>query len=374
MMFEKITDWKQLKNSYEKIWHSIDLKEEKKYYESILSLLNVTENKKLLDIACGGGHLLHEAEKKRLKCYGLDISENAIRRTKNFVVESQLVMASAETIPFPKNSFDYVTCLGSLEHFLNPEIGLEEMRRVLKDGGLICIVLPNIWYIPDVIRGWVCGEGLTHGQESERFYSLKQATELIEEHGLLKVKKIGKYNQPPELIKEAKPLPRFNNIYTAIYRLIRNKIPVSASYVFIFICTKRYLGAPSIIEIGNKDHKNYLSKGWYETENWPPLIRWTGKKSNLYININRNSKKLFIRAITHLSPIDGQILIDKKRVQSFNIKDNEWNVIEALIPDFIKPGINEVTIELNKTWIPAEFMKNGDIRELGIAVNKIWVE
>jgi SAM-dependent methyltransferase len=373
-MSDKMINEKELKISYENIWRSTNLKEEQEYYSSILTLLNVRKNKKLLDVACGGGYLLHEAEKKGLDCYGVDISENAIKKTKDIVKKTRLVLASAESLPFDKNSFDYITCLGSLEHFLHPDIGLEEMRRVLKDDGEICIVLPNIWYMPDVIRGWLTGEGLTHGQESERFYSLVEAITLIEVNGGFKIEKISKYNRPPEIIKVAKPLPKFNKLYIMLYKLLRNKIPVTASYVFVFICTKRHFGAPSSLEIGNKKHERYLGRGWYYIENWPPAVRWTEKIATAYLKANINSNKLLIKAFTYYPQIKGQILIEKKQVSTFEMQDLEWKLLEVAIPDYCKNKTIEVIIELDNTWIPDEIMKNGDTRELGIAIQKIWVE
>jgi hypothetical protein len=34
----------------------------------------------------------------------------------------------------------------------------------------------------------------------------------------------------------------------------------------------------------------------------------------------------------------------------------------------------KVTIEVKETWIPDKVIKNGDLRSLGVAVERIWQE
>ena len=48
-----------------------------------------------------------------------------------------LVHDSADILPFPKDSFDVVTCLEALEFLPDPERALAEMARVLRPGGTL---------------------------------------------------------------------------------------------------------------------------------------------------------------------------------------------------------------------------------------------
>ncbi len=50
---------------------------------------------------------------------------------------------SAERIPFPDASFDFVTCQTLLIHLADPRAGIGEMLRVLKPGGLLLCVEPD---------------------------------------------------------------------------------------------------------------------------------------------------------------------------------------------------------------------------------------
>src|SRR4030067_2238048 len=89
---------------------------------------------RLLDVACGNGYFLKTALDRGLECYGIDISEDAIRLSKEILGDKAgLKVAQAEAIPFSDRFFDYITCWGGVEHFLEPVRALEEMRRVAKD-------------------------------------------------------------------------------------------------------------------------------------------------------------------------------------------------------------------------------------------------
>jgi len=54
------------------------------------------------------------------------------------------IAADAQKIPFKDTSCDAVICETSLEHIKNPVLAVGEMRRVLKQGGLIYITIPFI--------------------------------------------------------------------------------------------------------------------------------------------------------------------------------------------------------------------------------------
>ena len=211
---------------------TIYLKAADKYYRWIVDLLEPDSGKRLLDIACGGGFLLKEAEKRGLITVGIDISDKAIEIAKRNARHSILAVSSGENLSFKDNLFDYVTNLGSLEHFLNPEQGVQEMTRVLKNNGKAIIMVPNSH---SIIHFWrVLTKGTIYGseekQEIERLATIKEWQELLEENGLA-VNKVLKYNLPPCVFKSSK--------YYVGYCLVYPFIPLNLSYSFVFICNKK---------------------------------------------------------------------------------------------------------------------------------------
>lgn len=103
------------------------------------------KEKNVLDYCCGSGNYSIYPALKGAKVYGLDISQNsidtAIERSKLFGVEDMCIFSKgdAENMAFENNFFDIVLSYGSLS-YLNLDKSLEEVRRVLKPGGLFIII------------------------------------------------------------------------------------------------------------------------------------------------------------------------------------------------------------------------------------------
>jgi demethylmenaquinone methyltransferase/2-methoxy-6-polyprenyl-1,4-benzoquinol methylase len=96
----------------------------------------------LLDVACGTGLVATAAEKilgsaETITC--LDPSEGmlGVARTK---LAARFVLGRAEQLPFPDNSFDFLTMGYALRHVLTLDEAFQEYHRVLKSGGKLLIL------------------------------------------------------------------------------------------------------------------------------------------------------------------------------------------------------------------------------------------
>src|SRR3989344_1333289 len=151
-------------------------------------IIKISEKKygKLLDVACGNGNFVAHAE-KFFDCYGVDISKEAIKKAKERTEKSIFKIATAEKLNFKKEYFDVVTCLGSMEHFVNIDKSLKEMKRVLKDDGVAILHVPNSKYLVHKILRID-----TQGQINERLATEKEGEEIFIKH--FRIKKVYKYN------------------------------------------------------------------------------------------------------------------------------------------------------------------------------------
>ena len=223
--FEEITNLQQLKYSYDKIFKKKSIRESEVHYKWIKNLVAPRRGKMLLDIACGGGYFLQEAEKTGAETFGLDLSTAAIKIALEKAQKSNILCGAGENLPFKDNLFDYITNLGSLEHFLDPKKGLKEMARVLKKDGKAVLLLPNSFFLMTVWNVLKTGStGRKTDQVVDRWATKEEWTKFIEENGL-KVEEILKYNyKSPNA-----PLR---------YKLVRPFIPLNFSYCFVFVCSK----------------------------------------------------------------------------------------------------------------------------------------
>ena len=64
------------------------------------------------------------------------------------------------TLPYPDESFDFITCVEGLEHIENPQQAVREFARLLRAGGQLVVTVPNILNIEERIK-W-----LLHGYTS----------------------------------------------------------------------------------------------------------------------------------------------------------------------------------------------------------------
>jgi ubiquinone/menaquinone biosynthesis C-methylase UbiE len=94
----------------------------------------------VLDVACGTGTLLAMAEKKGLKCTGIDLSEEMLAQASRKVPGAEFRQASYYKIPYPDESFDYVVATNALSGaHIDARKVLGEMLRVCKKGGRVYI-------------------------------------------------------------------------------------------------------------------------------------------------------------------------------------------------------------------------------------------
>jgi len=98
---------------------------------------------KLLDVGCGPGFFLAYAE-KHYDVHGIDISEYALKEARQRARKAKLSVGDATDLDCKNDYFDIVTCFDLLEHLPNPGLALQEFRRILRDGGILIIRVPNM--------------------------------------------------------------------------------------------------------------------------------------------------------------------------------------------------------------------------------------
>ena len=181
---------------------------------------------RLLDVACGGGYFLREVRNifgGNAQLAGSDLSSEALRLARQSTPTAQFSLSPAEELPYQDNAFDVVTCLGSMEHFLNIPQSIKEMKRVSTKEALFFVLLPNAFWYKDIASVWFLGKKKTRNQTHERFACHEEWKTTLESNGL-RVFKTLKYNG----IAKHNWKQRLKDILT----------PLQLSYHFLFICRK----------------------------------------------------------------------------------------------------------------------------------------
>ena len=116
-----------------------------KLYDT-LALLGCKNNSLILEVGCGSGEDAIYIKEVSKNIVGVDIAHLPLKRfaCKGF----QGVLADVKKLPFHSNSFDYVISSGLLHHLIgqgNLKVYLEEFVRVIKEGGYVIALEPNVF-------------------------------------------------------------------------------------------------------------------------------------------------------------------------------------------------------------------------------------
>lgn len=147
----------------------------------MVEILAPRRNSGVLDIACGTGEWLRLLNQKHCQISGIDISSTAIEICQRDIPNGDFRVGVAEKLPYKDQSFELVTCMGSLEHFLDQPKALAEMVRVAKRRAEILILVPNAGF-PLYRFGLYRGTQQTHIRETVR--PLAEWSEMMEAAGM----------------------------------------------------------------------------------------------------------------------------------------------------------------------------------------------
>jgi demethylmenaquinone methyltransferase/2-methoxy-6-polyprenyl-1,4-benzoquinol methylase len=133
--------------TYDGLNRIISLGIDKSWRKKAIRILAKQNPSWVLDIATGTGDFAIEASKiKGTHIIGVDIAEDMLEvgRKKieqlKLTQQIQLATADSENLPFEDNKFDAVLVSFGVRNFENLELGLSEIFRVLKKGGIFIVL------------------------------------------------------------------------------------------------------------------------------------------------------------------------------------------------------------------------------------------
>lgn len=124
-----------------------------KYLHSLLKKNNPENNSyRILDIGCGRGNLLKELSNLGCECHGVE-REGFRQEKSNTASGIYLHNGKLDEQNFPDGYFDLVIIWHVLEHLDNPFVTLDHIHRLLSDGALMVISVPNYSSIQSKLFG-----------------------------------------------------------------------------------------------------------------------------------------------------------------------------------------------------------------------------
>lgn len=149
--------------------------------------LDLNSYERILDLGCGTGtliqHLLHLAPE--MEIVGLDPSAEMLNIARQKLSKSvELRIGSADSIPFPNETFDLIISTNAFHYFRNPSQAIQEAKRVLKPNGHLVI---TDW-CDDYLTCRICDVFLRLFNRAHfRTYGVSECQKMLQNEGLTKV-------------------------------------------------------------------------------------------------------------------------------------------------------------------------------------------
>ncbi len=170
--------------------------------ERIAEIFKENGVNKILDIGAGTGRHLIFLSKKGFEMYGFDASPKAITLAKQWLEEENLEVElkqhrMEEKFPYRDNFFDAIISIQVIHHNKMVDIlkTVSEIKRVLKQGGLILITIPRLegrsglddWELKEIEKGTYIPQA---GQEKglpHHFFTLEEIQQVFDGFTILEI-------------------------------------------------------------------------------------------------------------------------------------------------------------------------------------------
>jgi ABC-type polysaccharide/polyol phosphate transport system ATPase subunit len=133
---------------------------------------------------------------------------------------------------------------------------------------------------------------------------------------------------------------------------------------------------PEALNMGRREEE-YLGDGWHPVENWPPAVRWIGRRARVVLTQDVARGTLIISACRPMHaerPVRGTVTVDGKPITNFKISGIDFEDVVIPLEPVNQPTRLEIGLELAETFVPAVAGIDPDTRELGLAIREIRIE
>lgn len=139
----------QYDNTYYDSWGKSDELEEtvkikQRTAEFLLNQLKLKEGSSIFELGCAKGDFLEVAYRRGFKVTGMDINAYAIEEAKKKYPHLNLSCSDLLATPITEHSFDAAVLIDVIEHVSNPTSVLEKVGKLLKPGGMLLLVTPDV--------------------------------------------------------------------------------------------------------------------------------------------------------------------------------------------------------------------------------------
>lgn len=104
---------------------------------------DIATGSRILELGVGGEGGVIAALRNTSEVHGIDVSDSAIAACLAMGIPVTKCNCDKTALPFEDGSFEAIIAFEVFEHFSNPQFVIEEVRRVLKPGGVLVVAVPS---------------------------------------------------------------------------------------------------------------------------------------------------------------------------------------------------------------------------------------
>jgi len=113
--------------------------------EKILAMIEIKPSYIAADLGCGSGFFTVPLSQKVKKVYGIDVQKEMLdflgEKIRKLKIENvELLLSKGDEIPLENKSVDLLISVNTLHEFDSKEKMIQELKRVLKEGGRVMIL------------------------------------------------------------------------------------------------------------------------------------------------------------------------------------------------------------------------------------------
>lgn len=142
--------------SYDGRWRSVA--------RDVIYTYGLGPGSRILDIGCAKGFFVRDLCYCGLDAYGIDVSRYAVIERPHPEVVGRLHLGTADELPYPDGSFDFVASINTLHNLPRPRLirALREMRRVSRGSMFVQVDSYRTQEERELFESWVL-TAETHG-------------------------------------------------------------------------------------------------------------------------------------------------------------------------------------------------------------------
>lgn len=151
------------------------------FYKRLKTIERLANKGKLLDVGCATGFFLDLARSQGWEVIGSEVSTFSARYARQRF-DLDVRVGTLRQLQFDAQMFDVVTMWDVIEHVVDPLAELEEVQRILRPGGLLSIITPDVgsWVARLLGSRW---EEFRRVREHVYFFSRRTMTQMLHKAG-----------------------------------------------------------------------------------------------------------------------------------------------------------------------------------------------